>query len=290
MPPVKPPVLAESASRVILFGGGDAGGLIIGPNGVSPIPPFGPAILRQLKAIAGLLIAERELLGPEQGRQLGSLTNRLSNLVVGQIEAEVGGLAADDGLIYQDDDGGFRCGSTGKPPIPFPWPAGLPGLNQLFESGALDQATLDFVSAAASAGADVARLISDPSAEAGRVGLELPEATAKHLATLGAIEPESIADPVDREVVAFFRKAVADGSHLKDWASSPFEVAQALDVRLSRAAGDRIIAASGVRFGGRDPGAVMSPAAVAIVVVIVIVVWDRERRIPVEDRSGIEKF
>ena len=34
----------EAAGRVILFGGGDGGGLIIGPHGVRPIPPFDPGL------------------------------------------------------------------------------------------------------------------------------------------------------------------------------------------------------------------------------------------------------
>jgi hypothetical protein len=151
---------------------------------------------------------------------------------------------------------------------------------------------LDFVGTAANAGADVAKLFTDPAAEAKRLGLELPKHAEREIKALKIGDPELVEDPVDREIVAFFHRAVADGKHLDAWATRPFDVAKALGIDLSREAGDRIIGASGLRFGGRDPGVALSPgsAAVAVVVVIVIVIWTRERRVPVIDRSGVEKF
>ena len=278
-------------AQVILFGGGDGGGLIITASGVRPIPPFDPALRLQLRSVAALLRAERAIPQDEVRRQVGSLVNKLTNLAVGQVEGAVGPVDAEFGIVYQDDDGGFTCGSTGKPPIPFPWPpAPLPGVDELVRRGALAEEVLEFARVAANAGANLSNLFRDPAGEASRLGIELPERAERELKELAIADPEKLEDPVDREVVEFFHKAVADGRYLDAWATRPYEVAKSLDVELSSAAGERIVGASGVRFGGRDPSVVMSPAAVAIVVVIVIVVWDRERRVPVIDESGLEKF
>ena len=38
------------AGVLILFGGGDGGGIWIGPDGVHPIPPFGPDVAAALHA------------------------------------------------------------------------------------------------------------------------------------------------------------------------------------------------------------------------------------------------
>jgi hypothetical protein len=277
-------------AQAILFGGGDAGGLIITPEGVRPIPPFDPGLRKQLRAVSLLLASERSIQDTETRRQLASLTNRLTNLVIGEVEAVTGPLTGDQGLIYQDNDGGFTCGTTGKPPIPIHWPPGPPGLDDLLRTGVLDRQVLDFAASAAQAGANLSRLFKDPKAEAARVGVEMPARAEQDLRALNIADPDKLVDPIDREIVTFFHRAVAEGKHLNEWASQPFEVANALGIELSRQAGDRIIATAGNRFGGRDPGTVASPAAIAVVVVIVIVVWDRERRIPVLDRSGVEKF
>lgn len=278
-------------AQVILFGGGDGGGLIITASGVRPIPPFDPALRLQLRSVSALLRAERLIPPDEARRQIGSLVNKLTNLAVGQVEGVIGELDAQFGIVYQDDDGGFTCGSTGKPPIPFPWPpAPLPGVDDLVRRGVLAEEVLEFARLAANAGADLSNLFRDPAAEASRLGIELPERAERQLKELSIADPEKLEDPVDREIVEFFHKAVKDGRHLDAWATRPFDVARALDVELSSAAAERIVGASGIRFGGRDPNVALSPVAVAIVVVIVIVVWNRERRVPVIDESGIEKF
>jgi len=41
-------------AKVILFGGGDGGGIIIGPEGIKPIPPWNPDMAHGLRAIASL--------------------------------------------------------------------------------------------------------------------------------------------------------------------------------------------------------------------------------------------
>jgi hypothetical protein len=166
----------------------------------------------------------------------------------------------------------------------------MPSVEDLISLKLLDEDLVGFVNEAAQAGADLSNLFSQPEAEAKRLGLELPKNVDRDLRALGVADPESLEDPVDREVVEFFHEAVKKGAPMEQWAIRPFEVAERVGAKLSPAAADRIISASSIHLGARSPGAVMSPAAVAIVVVIVIVVWDRERRVPVLDRSGIEKF
>jgi hypothetical protein len=74
-------------AKVILFGGGDGGGIIIGPDGVRPIPPWDPALRRQLRSISALLQAAQGLPDAEVRGELGELVNRLTNLSVTQVEA-----------------------------------------------------------------------------------------------------------------------------------------------------------------------------------------------------------
>ncbi|MBI1805523.1 MAG: hypothetical protein HYR76_00565 [Ignavibacteria bacterium] len=103
-----------------LFGGGDAGGIIIGPHGIKPIPPFDPGLSLQMKAISVLLQAQTNVGNKETQHQLAEIANRLNDLVVGEVQHAVGSMDAGSSIVYQDADGGFTCGSTGKPPIPFP--------------------------------------------------------------------------------------------------------------------------------------------------------------------------
>jgi len=47
-------LVARRAGILVLFGGGDAGGFWIGPDGVHPIDPYGPAVVAALQAAAAL--------------------------------------------------------------------------------------------------------------------------------------------------------------------------------------------------------------------------------------------
>ena len=106
--------------QVILFGGGDGGGIRITEHGIEHIPPFDPALVSELRGISALTRAAELMRGQEGGRELGAVTGKLAQQAVGRVEAVVGSLDAHVSLVFQDADGGFVCGSTGKPPIPFP--------------------------------------------------------------------------------------------------------------------------------------------------------------------------
>jgi len=278
-------------AQVILFGGGDGGGLIIGPNGVRPIPPFDPSIRLQLRGLSAMLAGITRI--PEKPqREMGKLVNRVSNLVMEQVEAVAGRLEGDNALIYQDEDGGFTCGSTGKPPIPIPWPPlQSPTLTDLIATGALEHDLIDFVKEAGDKKISITDVLEKPEEVAGRLGRKLSERTIQDLQQLAPSRLSQISNPTEREVVQFFHKVAGDGRFLSTWATRPTEAATALKVQLSDKAFERIVAGGSSTIF--DPGTVMNPIAVAVAVGVVIMLVTKDAgivRIPVKDRSGIAKF
>lgn len=278
-------------AKVVLFGGGDGGGFIFSERGVRPIPPFDPAVRLQLRGLSALLAGTRRMSG-KPPRELGTLLNKVANLVVEQVEAVVGPVDGEDALVYQDDDGGFTCGSTGKPPIPFPWPPlALPSVNELIAVGVLERELVDFVSAASERKIDMAKLLEDPSAVADKIGLTLSLRAAADLQQLAPSRIEHIKDPTDKEIVGFFHAVLKDGRFLADWAKRPAETAEKLKIKLSDKAFEKIIA--GGSIGVTDPGSVMNPVAIAVVVGVVIMLVPTEAgrgKLVIRDFSGRAKF
>lgn len=279
-------------AMVILFGGGDGGGLIITAEGVRPIPPFDPLLRRQLRAVANLVNSLPVGRDQPGAQELGQLANKLANIAVGHIERIVGELDADNGLVYLDDDGGFTCGSTGRPPVPIPWPPRhVPSLDELIGGGLVDPAMLRFVEAASSRGVDVTAMLEDPSRVAREVGVELPERAAGDLRHLAPSRAADFTDPVDSELINFFHRVLEQPERLPTWATKPREVSRAVGVELSNAALDRLAAVNdNARIG---PGAVENPIAVAVAVGIVIMLIDRPAEIEqlaILDRSLGQKF
>ena len=96
---------------VILFGGGDAGGIIITAHGIKRIPPFGPEVLRGLQAA-------NKLSHLPEARELGDVTARLSRNVLANV-AKATGVANATAVLLAEDDDVFVCGNGLKPgPIP----------------------------------------------------------------------------------------------------------------------------------------------------------------------------
>jgi hypothetical protein len=276
-------------AKVILFGGGDGGGIHITPKGIKPIPPFDPALRYQLRALNSLARAGRLMPEKESARLLGGVITKLSGAVLTQIEILVGEIDADNGLIYQDEDGGFTCGSTGQPPIPFPWPVDpRKTVDDLVSRGVLNATAIAFLQQAAKRKLDVFTVARDPQAAAKKIGVSL---TPEVEQSLLAFSPEraKTEDPVDREVIEFYQKVIQDGRFIANWVVNPAAVAERLKMKVSQRALDRIVATRD--FGITQPGgAVMSPAAVAVAVAIVIVLWSSEVDLPVIDRSGAVKL
>lgn len=109
-------------ARVILFGGGDGGGLIIGPDGIKPIPPWDPDIARGLRSIAAL--TQNQETGAH-AKLFGRAAEELSMELIPRLVGEVGELQGDSAVVFAGFDGDFVCGSTGKRPLPIPRPKAL---------------------------------------------------------------------------------------------------------------------------------------------------------------------
>lgn len=276
-------------ARVILFAGGDGGGIRITPNGIEPIPPFDPALRLQLRALNALVRAASIMPVKESTRRLGGPVGKLTSAILAQLEAVVGEIDADTGLVFQDADGGFTCGSTGKPPIPFPWPVD-PRLTveRLIAQNVLSVPALTFLEQAARQKLDVFAVARDPKAAAKRIGVSLSAEVEQSIRSLG-IDKDKLGGAADQEAIDFYKKVVADGRFIADWAINPASVAERLKLKVSQEAIDRIVASRDI--GLTQPGGeLMSPAAVAVAVAIVIVLWSREAELPVLDRSGLRKL
>ncbi|MBW8817376.1 MAG: hypothetical protein JF598_03880 [Streptomyces sp.] len=279
-------------ATVILFGGGDGGGLVIGPDGIRPIPPFDPAVMRQLRAVCELVpVAHARRIGGIRS-EIGQLASKLANLAVPQVEAIVGELDEQRSVIFLDDDGGWYCGTTGQPPIPFPWPPRKgPDLDGLVTGGVIDSGMIEFLKAAGLREVPVDRILERPAAVAEELGFELGAASVRQLERLAPSRLERIADPVERETLTYFHKVVEDGRFLETWATKPADTAQQLGIRLSDAAANGLISAGASAFAG-DGLDSANPIAVAVAVAIVVMLVDdvAEPSYAIADRSGRTKF
>ena len=104
-------------AKVILFGGGDGGGIIIGPDGIKPIPPWTPRVQRQLRAVSALAHVAKD---KPAGVAVNPFLTKLTASALKPVSKTVG--AGEHSVVFLDDDGGgFTCGTPPKkPPIPFP--------------------------------------------------------------------------------------------------------------------------------------------------------------------------
>jgi hypothetical protein len=108
---------------VILFGAGEGGGIIITATGIEALPPFEPRLRTRLKAVSALVRADAMLARRDAGEELRGLADRVARSIVPALVEKAGEAATgDNSIVYIDTDGGFVCGTTGKPPLPVPWP------------------------------------------------------------------------------------------------------------------------------------------------------------------------
>lgn len=280
----------------ILFGGGDGGGLIITANGVRRIPPFDPYLSRQLKAISLLSNSFSPPNLSASRREQEKLVTKLCNLAVEQVEQVVGPLDAGSQIVYDDDGGGFYCGTTGKPPIPIPPRDVFPPLvRDMLAKGDLDSDILQFSQRIRESGGDLAKALNDPVAAAKTLNVSLSEASVKQLRGIAPARLKEVKDPVDKQILGLFHAVLADGRYLDTWSIRPAEIADNLGVKLDRKAIERIkdiVAVANNPIG--DPiGPVSNPVAIAVVVGVVIMLVPTEAgrtRLDIQDFSRIAKF
>jgi hypothetical protein len=284
---------------VILFGGGDGGGLIITDKGVRTIPPFDPEVLLTLKATAALVTASHTGAPGKARRKLSKLAGNLAMAAIEQVEDVVGPLSGENALIFQDDDGGFTCGSTGKPPIPLPWPpAQMPSIGDMVSQGVVEADLVGFVRAVRDSKIKLPEALENPAAAAKQLGVTLSDKSAKDLRLIAPSRMAAIKDPTEREIIGFFNKVAADGRFLENWFRRPYEVSQELKVELSDAALDRLVTNAAASAFGRyaedDGGTAIAVgigwAVVCIVVGIILGEQERPIDVIIQDMSGLAKI
>jgi hypothetical protein len=284
---------------LVAFDGGANGAMLITGTAVLPLPPLKRDLLHALKATAKLVSSlatssDRAMQGKLSKMAIGS-----ANLAIEMAEGQFGALNPDRAIIFQDDDGGFTCGSTGKPPIPFPWPPRpIRDASDLVRKGVVEQPIVDLIRGAKAKGIELTKLFEDPVSTAKSLGVKLPARDAETLAQFAPSKLAAVKDPVDREVLALFHAVLKDGSHTDDWFDRPVEVATKLKVKLSEGAVERVLAIGGRGIGGmRDPSNASSAitagviwAGVCIAVGTLFVGQMNPLDTLIKDRSGVAKF
>lgn len=279
-------------SRIILFDGGKAGGILMDEKSVRAIPRFAPEVLANLAAVSGLLRAAGDSTSDDASRDLISLANKVSNIAVERVEAAIGRLDADNSLVYLSDDDGFVCGSSGAPPRSISWPPrGGIEPRELLATNVLSTDLIEFLARTSAHGTKLAETLEDPHAVAKQIHFKLSTHDAQTLKGLAPSQLQSIRDPVEREVVSFFHAVIEDGRFLEEWSVQPVGVSESIHHALSNEAVDRIL--GGSALVGR-PGDVanlsIEQGIVVGVVAVVLVVAKPRLGENVLDRSGIEKF
>jgi len=284
--------------RIVIPDGGHTGALIVTEYGVRSIAPLDPATLQLLKAAASLVMASTTAAEDKDRRAIARHSTTIANLAVQEIERAVGPLEGESSILYYDEDGGFSCGSTGKPPIPFPWPPSpIPSLQDLLSAGVVEPELIEYMEKGRAAGIPLKTMFSDPSDVARKLEIRLPDKAIDDLKQLDPHSAIEIKEPVDREIMQFFHKVVEDGRFTASWAAKPYETSHALDYQLSDAAIERLLARGSLVSHGPSGGGPVADFGVSVITisvadaVIVYIVATKSRPIEevVLDRSAIEK-
>ncbi len=237
--------------------------------------------------------AEADALKKSAAALAGQLTER--------IEGAVGPLDRDGGVVYTDAEGGFTCGSEGRPPIPLPpEPEVLPTPDELKSAGVLDSTSVRLLSRAIEHEMNVIELFEDPREIAEKLDVELDEEGISTLRSLAPSRIDRISDPVQREVVQYLHRVLEDGRYTDSFLAKPASVSAALDIKLSDAAFDRILKGASTGLGG---GQFAEPVSIAVGITVIVVVdsivvglvvtatkASFEGLRTVTDRSGLQKF
>jgi hypothetical protein len=139
----------------------------------------------------------------------------------------VGPLSGESALVFQDDHGGFTCGSTGKPPRPLPWPPNkLPTVADMVSQGVVEAELVSFLRAVRDSKIKLNNALENPVAAAKELAMPLSDRSARDLRLIAPSRTAAIKDSTEREIIVFFYKVAADGRYLESWFSRPYEVAR----------------------------------------------------------------
>jgi hypothetical protein len=232
---------------LIVFNGGTEGGLLLTPNGVFTAPPFEADVLNSLKATARLVLAMNAARDQNTQSKLSKMAIGAANLSVEMIENLLGPLDPERAIVFQDPDGGFTCGSTGKPPLPVPWPPRpFKDANDLIKAGVIEADVLELLRESKAKGKDFTKVFEEPAAAAKELGLSLSAKSAEDLSQLAPSKVSKVQNPVDREMLNLFHAVLKDGRFTETWFDRPHEVARLLKVEISDTAVERIVNVGGL--------------------------------------------
>jgi hypothetical protein len=288
---------AEAGHTLVLFDGGDNGGILLSGRGVRPIPAFDPALRLTLESVAMLMTSVSATQDRDFAKKLGRKATELCNLAIAQLEQLLGPLDRDRGLVYQCEHGGFTCGAAGRPPLAFSWPPkSSTSVTDLISAGVVRADLVELLQRAAAANVDIFEVFEDPRAIARRLGVALSEKSADDLGVLAPSRLGEIEDEVDREIYGFLHAVAKHGGYWQVCLDRPQEAARALGVELSDAAieriGNRGAAETFVTAVGPLGLAVVGGGVVVVGVVVIAYAHYAEHKVApsVMDGSGLEKF
>jgi hypothetical protein len=285
--------------RIVVPNGGHTGTMIETENGVRSVQPFEPEVLHLLKAVANLVRAASTATNAKESRSLARHSTTIANLAIQQIEKALGPLDDEACVLYYDEDGGFTCGSTGKVPIPFPWPPQpIPSIKDFLAAGVVEKDLLDYIEKGRASGLTLRRLFEAPEAVAQELKIDVSDKTIADLKQLDPASPITLKDPVDREVLEFFHRVVEDGRYVLNWFGRPYETAHSLGIELSDEAMERLLARGSMAWHGPSGGGPQADFGVSVITVsvadavIVYIVATKSRPIEevVVNRSASEKI
>lgn len=293
--PSAPPQALERDQTVVLFDGGDNGGILISGRGVRPIPAFDPGLRRTLKSVSMLLEAIGLTRDQASARKLSKQAVGLCNLAIEQVEEVLGPLNPDRAIVYQSGDGGFACGALGKPPLAFAWPpSARPSVADLISTGAIGADFVELLRRATDQKIDLLEVFERPKDVARSLGVVLSEKTATDLNVLAASRLHEIGDDVDREICGLLHVVARHGGLWESWLERPNEVASGLGIKLSDEAIERISNRGATLTYGPTaaiPLWAVVPIAVVGVAAVAYAHYAEHKAAPiVMDRSGREKI
>jgi hypothetical protein len=102
---------------VVLFDGGDAGGVILTEHGVKSVPPWAPFWLAELRALAALVSAKAATRSRSAASAFDPQITKLNTSVLEAATRDFGSLG-NGGILFAGDAEGVYCGSTGPVHIP----------------------------------------------------------------------------------------------------------------------------------------------------------------------------